>query len=595
MRLVTLLTRRWVKVGMAVMAISAMALPALALSAPAGASPTPTPTVSCPSVGEDTGCGYIITVGPTDVGTVVSPATPAPSQPPYDGSEDVIVGIVNDSDALLSSVTLSGTSVTLSGSGDPAGANDIFGFDGDGMCTEKFSGDTYCLPGQQAGQDNSDGSYPLGGDYEGPDNTFSNATDGNVQGTVNFTTPLVPGGNTYFSLEEAPATVLSVGFQPDIVVSALPVSGTEGLSTGAVQVATFTDGPDISPVTDFTATTNWGDGSAPSTSSITQPGGYGTEYVVTDSHTYAEEGHDTTTVTVSDNSLSSVNYGSASGTATIADAPLSATPSQPAIPNATTIKSFTAVVGTFLDANPSAPITDYTTPPGGAVISWGDSSTSAGTVSLVSRPGGTSPTEFEVSGTHTYAANGTYTISIEVTDVGGSTTNLTNQVSDYDAVITCSSSPCSGTATSSTQTTGASTTSTTGTILLDLNNLPVSGAFSCNDPFRHAPQYSTILENGLSASGSLDLSITFANSAAGGFWLDPFAVCFKSPGVPFTDLFGHTVTLGLLPLCPFARPGHPVVGPCVQSIYYSTIFPLPSEKGTVTENLILPPNDPLSH
>jgi hypothetical protein len=574
MRLVTVLTRRWVKVGMAVMAISAMALPALALSAPAGASPTPTPTVTCPAVEEDTGCGYIITVGPTDVGTI---ASPAPGQPPYDGSEDVIVGIVNDSDALVSSVT-------LSGSGDPAGADDIFGFDGDGMCTKQFSGDTYCatLSGDPSG-------------YEGPENTFSNESPDKVQGNVNFTTPLPPGGNTYFSLEEAPTSVVSVGFQPDISVSASPVSGTEGLSTGAVPVATFTDGPNTSPVTDFTATTNWGDGSRPSTSSITQST-VGSPYVVTDSHTYAEEGSYTTTVRVSDNSLASTNFGSASSTATIADAPLSPTPTQPAIPNATTDKSFTAVVASFLDGNPSASITDYTTSPGGAVINWGDSSTSAGTVTLVSQPGGTSPTEFEVSGTHTYGANGTYTITVDVTDVGGSTTTtVTNQVSDYDAVITCSSSPCSGTATSSTQTTGASTTSTTGTILLDLNNVPVSGAFSCNDPFRHAPQYSTILENGLSASGSVDLSITFANSAAGGFWLDPFAVCFKSPGVPFTDLFGHSVTLGLLPICPFARPGHPVVGPCVQSIYYSTIFPLPSEKGTVTENLILPPNDPLSH
>jgi hypothetical protein len=68
-----------------------------------------------------------------------------------------------------------------------------------------------------------------------------------------------------------------------------------------------------------------------------------------------------------------------------------------------------------------------------------------------------------------------------------------------------------------------------------------------------------------------------------------------SPGVPFTSLTGRTVTLGLLPVCPFPRPGHPVAGPCVQSIRYSTFLPLPSEKGTVTEQLVLPPNDPFSH
>jgi hypothetical protein len=182
-----------------------------------------------------------------------------------------------------------------------------------------------------------------------------------------------------------------------------------------------------------------------------------------------------------------------------------------------------------------------------------------------------------------------------VSDDGGSNVILTNTVKDYDAVITCSSSPCTGTATSTSQSTGASTSSTTGTILLDLNNTPSIGAFSCGDPFRHAPQYSAIFSSGLAANGSVDLTITFANNAAAGSWWVPFAVCYDTPGVPFTSLTGRTVTLGLLPVCPFPRPGHPVVGPCVQSIRYSTFLPLPSEKGTVTEQLVLPPNDPFSH
>ena len=79
--------------------------------------------------------------------------------------------------------------------------------------------------------------------------------------------------------------------------------------------------------------------------------------------------------------------------------------------------------------------------------------------------------------------------------------------------------------------------------------------------------------------------MSFANNLASGPWWDLFGVCYYSPNVTFTNLFGKSVNLGLLPLCPLPRKGHPVVGPCVQSISYSTILPLPSEKGTVTEQL----------
>jgi PKD repeat protein len=198
-------------------------------------------------------------------------------------------------------------------------------------------------------------------------------------------------------------------------------------------VATFNDGPDTSPVTDFTATTNWGDNSTSTSTSIIQPAGSGTQYVVTDSHTYPEEGPYTTKVTVSDLSLLGINFGSASGSASVADAALTAAPPQPAIPDATSGKSFTAEVATFTDANAGALVGDYT-----ASINWGDNTSSSGTVT---QPGGAGTT-LDVSGTHTYASNGTYNITVTVSDDGGSNVILTNTVKDYDAVITCSSSPC---------------------------------------------------------------------------------------------------------------------------------------------------------
>jgi hypothetical protein len=71
---------------------------------------------------------------------------------------------------------------------------------------------------------------------------------------------------------------------------------------------------------------------------------------------------------------------------------------------------FTGVVATFTDANTNAPLSDFT-----ATISWGNGNTSAGTVTPLG--GG----NFSVSGTNTYFQAGLFTLSVALTDVGGST------------------------------------------------------------------------------------------------------------------------------------------------------------------------------
>ena len=90
-------------------------------------------------------------------------------------------------------------------------------------------------------------------------------------------------------------------------------------------------------------------------------------------------------------------------------------------------------------------------------------------------------------------------------------------------------------------------------------------------------------------SGSTDVTITFANSnAAGSRWV-PLAVCYQSTA-PFTDLFGQTVTTGLLPVCPWPGSGRPIVALCVQSM-----TELPFEIGNVVENIVVPARDPHVH
>ena len=128
----------------------------------------------CPALGGATaGCDIIITV--TDSGTTV---TPGPSfnlnGGTYDGSDDTLVGIINNSSIALSSIDLSSTT-------------DIFGFDGDGITG-------YGAPGNSMDRSG----------YGGPNSYFTNISSNSKSGTVNFLTALAAGGgSTYFGLEEA--------------------------------------------------------------------------------------------------------------------------------------------------------------------------------------------------------------------------------------------------------------------------------------------------------------------------------------------------------------------------------------------------------
>jgi PKD repeat protein len=84
--------------------------------------------------------------------------------------------------------------------------------------------------------------------------------------------------------------------------------------------------------------------------------------------------------------------------------------------------NFTATVATLTDADPGGTTTDYT-----GQINWGDGTTSAcpSTSCAISvRAGG----GFTVSGSHNYHNNGTYTVTITLTDAGGSTSRTTTSI-----------------------------------------------------------------------------------------------------------------------------------------------------------------------
>jgi hypothetical protein len=75
---------------------------------------------------------------------------------------------------------------------------------------------------------------------------------------------------------------------------------------------------------------------------------------------------------------------------------------------------FSGVVASFSDPDASATAAEYT-----ATIDWGDSTTSSGTITA------SGPGAFNVSGSHTYAEEGTYTITVVINDVDTASNSAT--------------------------------------------------------------------------------------------------------------------------------------------------------------------------
>lgn len=161
---------------LASLVVGVMSASAIGLIAPltvGAANPTP-PFNQCPAIGQDQSCGLLIVVNSNGSTSVFGD----PSQPPFDGIEDTLVGVLNNSTQTVSIIPISSSSTTP-----------IFGFDGDGLCAGYYVGTPVGCPFGPSG-------------YEGPNTSFS-VTDANT-GTVNFPRGLAPGASAYFSLEGAP-------------------------------------------------------------------------------------------------------------------------------------------------------------------------------------------------------------------------------------------------------------------------------------------------------------------------------------------------------------------------------------------------------
>lgn len=196
---------------------------------------------------------------------------------------------------------------------------------------------------------------------------------------------------------------------PSITASGTAAAATEGHSFNGT-VATFSDPDTLSTTSEYTATINWGDGSASDTATVVS--GSSGSFTVRGTHTYAEEGSYTVTTTISD-ADNSRNTATATSTATVADAGLSASGT-----SFNSTNPVNHVVASFSDADPGGTLADYT-----ASIDWGDGSpTSTGTIATAAGGG------FTVSGIHAYAALGPHTVKTHVCDTDGTCSNATSQV-----------------------------------------------------------------------------------------------------------------------------------------------------------------------
>ncbi len=237
------------------------------------------------------------------------------------------------------------------------------------------------------------------------------------------------------------------------------ITGVEGINTGNVLLGTFRDANQAATVADYTSgggsvTVNWGDGTPAQTLAAANLTSQGTPngviWSISAAHAYAEEGTNAYSVTVTDDGGSVTEF---TGSAVIADAPLTPVPAtiqtteSPIYPVPVFGKPiFSGAVGGFTDANTAAPLSDFK-----AVIFWGDNtSSSAGTI--IPTPGGPAGS-FTVTGNHTYAdagvngGIGTYTITVFVSDVGGSQATIlsTADVADIPITVTGILSPGSDT------------------------------------------------------------------------------------------------------------------------------------------------------
>jgi len=157
----------------------ALCLFASVIPAKAQVAPTP-PFRQCPAAGLDTSCRILIVYNPDGSRRIYTDPNVSPT---YDGADDTLIGVLNNSPNPISAVPLNSN-----------GTGPIFGFDGDGICSASIKPNPAGCPFGPT-------------EYEGPGVTFGSINSDQSIGVVNFNPAIPAGGAGYFGLEVAIPTV----------------------------------------------------------------------------------------------------------------------------------------------------------------------------------------------------------------------------------------------------------------------------------------------------------------------------------------------------------------------------------------------------
>jgi hypothetical protein len=182
-----------------------------------------------------------------------------------------------------------------------------------------------------------------------------------------------------------------------VVTGGFTVNAAEGAASGSQTVATFTDPAGAMPLSAYSATIAWGDGSTCS-ATISGPDGQGV-FTVQGNHTYAEEGNDPLTVTIHHTGGSDQVV---TGSASVSDHAVVVVGGF-TVTAQFGVDSGPQTVATFTDPGGPESVADYT-----ATVAWGDGSGSAGTITLSSNV-------FTVTASHAYDHAGIYPVAVTVT------------------------------------------------------------------------------------------------------------------------------------------------------------------------------------
>jgi hypothetical protein len=155
-----------------------------------------------------------------------------------------------------------------------------------------------------------------------PGDTLNVNTFGTTNPTLNVTSSsgASKNGNYTFGNRQTISflSIETIATTGPLTAQGTTLNATEGVPFTGATVATFTSSDPSLTASDFTATINWGDGTAFTAGTITGSGG---TFTVKGDHTYAEEGSYNIAVTVHDN-INNLDE-TANTAATVADAPLS--------------------------------------------------------------------------------------------------------------------------------------------------------------------------------------------------------------------------------------------------------------------------------